>query len=144
MRRRPFAVLGIVVLTLVGLGAAPQAVPDAAGVRAAEDGWSKAFVSGDAAFLEGLLDPAYVSVGSRGNARSKAEIIALAKRYAAEHPGAAATATPLPPTSTIDVKGTAAVVTHHNTGETSVDVFYFADGRWRAWYSQHTAIAPTK
>jgi len=132
--------LGIGLLLLAGAGVAPQTGADTAGVRAAEDGWSKAFVTGDTAFLDALLDPGYASVGTRGNARSKAEILDLARHYAAEHPGTAAT--PLPPTSTITVKGAAAVVTHHNPTETSVDVFYFADGRWRAWYSQHTALAP--
>ena len=124
------------------LAAVPGADPGEAGVRDVENGWSKAFVTGDAAYLDGLLDPAYVSVGTKGNPRTKAEIIALARGYAKEHPGTVAT--PMPPTSTISVKGAAAVVTHHGDSDTSVDVFYYADGRWRAWYSQHTALAQAK
>jgi hypothetical protein len=31
-------------------------------------------------------------------------------------------------------------VQHRNSGDTSVDVFYFRDGRWHAWYSQHTRL----
>jgi hypothetical protein len=120
----------------------PGANPGEAGVRDVEDGWSKAFVTGDAAYLGALLDPAYISVGSNGNARPKADIIALASAYAADNPGAQATS--LPPTSKIEVKGTAAIVTHHGKNDTSVDVFYYSQGRWRAWYSQHTAIAPGK
>jgi Domain of unknown function (DUF4440) len=124
----------------LGFAATPGNDPGERGVREAEDGWSRAFVSGDAAFLEALLDPAYVSVGTHGNVRAKADIIALAKRYASEHPGSSVTA--LPPTSKIDVKGASAVVVHHNKDDTSVDVFYYAGGRWHAWYSQHTAITP--
>lgn len=46
--------------------------------------------------------------------------------------------TPLSPTSTIRVIGDAAIVRHHGDNDTSVDVFYFRDGRWHAWYSQHS------
>jgi hypothetical protein len=119
--------------------AVPGANPGEAGVRDVEDGWSKAFVTGDAAYLGELLDPAYISVGSNGNARPKADIIALAGAYAAQHPGTQAMR--LPSISKIEVRGSAAVVTHHGKNDVSVDVFYYAGGRWRAWYSQHTAIA---
>jgi hypothetical protein len=131
------------VLLLIGLAscpvlaAVPAADPGEAGVRAVENGWSKAFVTGDAAYLDALLDPAYVSVGTRGEGRSKADIIAMAKAYGSAHPGAQAT--PLSPTATIDVRGTAAIVVHHGQGDTSVDIFHYTDKRWRAWYSQHTA-----
>ena len=139
MKSMPLSILiSISLMAGVSLAAVPGADPGEAGVREVENGWSKAFVTGDAAYLDALLDPAYVSVGTKGNARAKSEIISLARAYAAQHPGTQAT--PLPPTSTIDVKGTAAVVTHHNESDTSVDVFYYADGRWKAWYSQHTAI----
>jgi hypothetical protein len=40
----------------------------------------------------------------------------------------------------IRVIGDAAVVQHHGDKERSVDVFYFRDGRWHAWYSQHTSL----
>ena len=125
-----------------GLAAVPGADPGEAGVREVENGWSEAFITGDAAYLTELLDPGYVSVGAHGDPRSKADIIALAGRYAAEHPGGHASS--LPPTSKIEIKGSAAIVVHHNTNDTSVDVFYYAGGRWRAWYSQHTSITPAK
>ncbi|WP_116994563.1 MULTISPECIES: nuclear transport factor 2 family protein [unclassified Duganella] len=131
------------VLLLAGLAspgvfaAVPGAAPGEAGVREVENGWSKAFVTGDTAYLDALLDPAYVSVGTQGVARPKADIIAMAKAYGAAHPGAQAT--PLLPTAKIDVKGTAAIVIHSGKGDTSIDVFHYSDGRWRAWYSQHTA-----
>jgi hypothetical protein len=125
-----------------GLAAVPGSDPGEAGVRDVENGWSRAFVTGDTAYLDALLDPAYVSVGAHGDARPKAEIIALASRYATAHPGGQAT--PMPPTSKIEIKGSTAIVVHHNSTDTSLDVFYYAAGRWRAWYSQHTAISPVK
>ncbi|HEY3519593.1 MAG TPA: DUF4440 domain-containing protein [Rhodanobacteraceae bacterium] len=113
--------------------------PDQAGVRAAENRWSEAFVTGDSAALDDLLDADYVSVGATGESRPKTEIIRLAAQYAKTHPGQHAQ--PLPATSTIRVIGDAAVVQHHRPDENSVDVFYFRGGRWRAWYSQHTRVA---
>jgi hypothetical protein len=113
-------------------------IADEAGVRESENRWSEAFVSGDAATLEALLDADYVSTGATGKPRTKAEIIGLASGYAKAHPGEHAK--PLSGTSTIRVIGNAAVVRHHNGNDTSVDVFYFRDGRWYAWYSQHTKI----
>src|ERR1700742_348815 len=117
---------------------AAENVADEAGVRDAENRWGEAFVSGDTATLDALLDAEYVSTGATGKPRPKAEIIGLASAYAKAHPGEHAK--PLPATSTIRVIGNAAVVQHHNAGDTSVDVFYFRDGRWYAWYSQHTRI----
>src|SRR4051812_40639200 len=87
---------------------------DEAGVRDAENRWSEAFVIGDAATLDGLLDADYVSTGATGKSRPKAEIIGPASSYAKAHPGEPAK--PLPATSTIRVIGNAAVVQHHNAG----------------------------
>ena len=112
--------------------------PDAAGVRDAENQWSEAFITGDSATLDALLDADYVSTGTNGKARTKADIIRIAETYAKAHPGEHAK--PMPPTSTIRVIGDAAVVQHHNSSDTSVDVFYFSAGRWHAWYSQHTKL----
>ena len=113
-----------------------------ASVRAAENRWSEAFISGDAATLDALLHPAYVSVGSTGKARPKAEIIAIAKAYAEKHPGEHAQ--PLPATSTVQLIGPTALVQHQAASEVSIDLFSFEDGRWRARYSQHTPIAPPR
>ena len=125
-------------LIVAQAAAAAEKVANEAGVREAENLWSEAFVSGDAAALETLLDADYVSTGASGKPRSKAEIIGLASTYAKSHPGEHAK--PLSATSTIRVIGNAAVVQHHNANDTSVDVFYFRDGRWHAWYSQHTKV----
>ena len=43
---------------------------DADAVRQTENGWSEAFVTGDRSFLEALLAPEYVSVGTTGEAGS--------------------------------------------------------------------------
>ena len=119
---------------------APETERSIEGVRAVEAHWQKAFLAGDAAYLETLLDPAYVSVGHAGNARAKAEIIALAKKIAEKKMA------PQPPEhpATILVRDNAAVVTDSGSGDTSVDVFYYADGRWHAWYSQHTPVVAAK
>lgn len=127
------------------LAACPACAQDAehqktaAGVQATEDHWSAAFLSGDEAYLNRLLDDAYVSVGRTGKPRPKAEIVALARKVAA-----------MPkqpydkPKSRIDLRGDTAIFTFSGKDETSVDVFYWQDGAWRAWYSQHTAVpAPT-
>lgn len=125
-------------LSVAQAAGAAEKQADEAGVRDAENHWSEAFVSGDAATLDALLDADYVSTGATGKPRTKAEIIGLATAYAKAHPGEHAKS--LPATSTIRVIGDAAVVQHHNPSDTSVDVFYFKDGRWHAWYSQHTKI----
>jgi hypothetical protein len=119
---------------------APETEPSVAGVRAAEAHWQQAFLGGDAAYLEALLDPAYVSVGHAGRARAKAEIIALSKKVAEKKMA------PQPPdhAANIVVRDNAAVVTDSASGDTSVDVFYYAAGRWHAWYSQHTRVQATK
>ena len=126
-------------------GSAAQAAPaqrlDEASVRAVETAWSEAFVTGDAATLGALLDPAYVYVGPNGKARPKGEIIAIAQAYAAKHPGEHAQ--PLSATSTVQLIGTTALVQHHGATDVSIDLFYFQGGRWHARYSQHTAIAPS-
>ena len=62
----------------------------------------------------------------------------MAHAFAQTHPGQHGP--PLPKTSTIRVIGFAGVVHHHGDTESSVDVFYFRDGRWHAWYSQHTKL----
>jgi hypothetical protein len=135
----------VCLLAVVGSGSAnaadaPETERSVEGVRAVEAHWQKAFLGGDAAYLETLLDSAYVSVGHAGNARPKAEIIALAKRIAEKK------MSPQPPDhpAHIVVRDNAAIVTDSTSGDTSVDVFYYADGRWHAWYSQHTPVQPPK
>jgi hypothetical protein len=130
----------LVVLGPAYAAEAPETERSVEGVRAVEAHWQKAFLGGDAAYLGTLLDPAYVSVGHAGNARPKAEIIALARKVAEKK------ISPQPPEhpATIVVRDNAAVVTDSGSGDASVDVFYYAHGRWYAWYSQHTPVQPPK
>jgi hypothetical protein len=116
----------------------PETQRSEAGVRAVETHWSRAFITGDAAYLQILLADDYVSVGQTGRARPKAEVIALAQKIAASpNPP-----TPQPSTATIVVRGDAAIATASDGRDTSVDVFTWRDGHWRAWYSQHTPVKP--
>lgn len=127
-------------LLATAAGAAPMQRLDEAGVRAAENRWSEAFVTGDTETLDALLSADYVSVGPTGKGRSKAEILAIAKAYAGKHPGEHAQ--PLPDTSTVRLIGAAALVQHRSPTEVSIDLFAFERGHWVARYSQHTAVAP--
>jgi hypothetical protein len=133
------AVLPALALTAVlAAGAASPVEPATeAGVRHAENLWSEAFITGDAAALEALLDPQYVSVNPTGVARPKAQIIGFARDYAAKHPGEHAK--PLTDSSTVRVIGKTALVQHHSPQGFSMDLFYYEGGRWKAWYSQHAA-----
>src|SRR5581483_5055855 len=106
--------------------AAPAAQLDENSVRAAEVAWSEAVLTGDAAALDALLDPDYITVNAKGVARTKQDVIDFAKGYGAAHPGAHAK--PLPPSSTVELIGTTALVRHHVGGETSMDLLYFKDG----------------
>jgi len=130
-------VLAGLLTCLATASAAPSA--DEAGVRDTENRWSQAFVGGDTAALDALLDAGYVSTNAAGKARSKADILRVSADYAKAHPDERAT--PLAATSTIQVMGNAALVRHHSGNDTSVDVFYFKDGHWTAWYSQHTKVS---
>ena len=117
------------------LAADAEHAKTAAGVQATEDHWSAAFVGGDEAYLGRLLDDNYVSVGSSGKARPKAEIIALARKVAAMPKQAYDR-----PQSHIEVRGDTALVTFAGKTDVSSDLFYWKDGAWHAWYSQHTPV----
>ena len=137
---RPLALCAVLLLS-PGLALAapdPETQRTEAGVRAVESHWSRAFVTGDTAYLEALLSDGYVSVNQSGRVRPKAEIIALAQKIAA---GSSPPA-PHESTATIVVRGDAAISTFSGEGDTSVDVFTWQGGRWRAWYSQHTPLTP--
>ena len=116
----------------------PETQRTEAGVRAVENHWGRAFVTGDAAYLETLLSDGYVSVNQSGRVRPKAEIIALAQKIASG---------PNPPKATestakIEIHGDAAISTAVGETDASVDVFYYKDSRWHAWYSQHSPVKP--
>ena len=125
-------------LPLIFAAALAASSADTAAVRALENQWSAAYVTGDAAFLTGLLTEDYVSIGGDGAAHPKAMIVQAAMKYAAEHPGAKPT--PMPASSTIAVTGDLALVRHTSDQGVSVDVFQKRSGAWRAVYSQHTRV----
>jgi len=112
-----------------------------AGIKAVEAHWVRAFLTGDEAYLNTLLDSDYVSVNTRGVPRPKEDIIALAKSIAAK---GAQTIPPPSPNMKVVVHGDAAIVTDAGFGQVSVDVFHYANGAWHAWYSQHTTVAPSE
>ena len=139
--QRSICIAGLFLSVSGATQAAPVEQIDEATIRAVETGWSEAFVTGDVAALEALLDPTYISIGANGKARPKTEIIAIAASYAAKHPGQHAQ--PLPATSIVELMGDAALVRHRSDSDVSIDLFSYERGHWRARYSQHTAIAPT-
>ena len=135
----PSILTGIVLA--VALAAAPnaaEAAPNADGLKAVEAHWLQAFTHGDTAFLQMLLTDDYVSVNAKGVARDRATIIKLAQSFAAKPPSSMPPSAP----STYAVAGNTGIVTSVGGGQRSVDVFYYADGQWHAWYSQHTTIVP--
>jgi len=135
------SLIGGAILSIAACAASPASVElerSEAGVHAVERHWTEAFVTGDSAYLEQLLAADYVSVNGKAVVRPKAEVIALARKFAATNKG------PLPDVQQGQVlmQGDAAIVLHDGPTERSVDVFYYRDGHWQAWYSQHTSKTP--
>jgi hypothetical protein len=144
----------LTVLALVCSAVATQAVASAqqephsvAAVLAVENHWTQSEISGDVAYLDGMLMPGYRSVSSSGVAITKADILAHAVRngksnavklkveaYLKAHPQGTA----------VTLEGDTAIVTFYSKragpikGITSSDTFLYVNGAWRAWYSQHT------
>jgi hypothetical protein len=135
MIRIPVLAGALALLALPASAADAEHQKTEAGVQATEDHWSEAFVSGDEAYLSALLDPAYVSVNRTGKPRPRADIIALSRKVAAM-PRQTYPKTP----PHIELRGDTAVVSFQSAEETSVDVFYWKGGAWRALYSQHTSV----
>jgi hypothetical protein len=135
------SVLAILIsLTSVSALAAPCKETDktAAAVTCVEDHWQQAFLGGDAKYLGELLSDGYHSYTPAGVARDRAAVVTLAQDYAKKHAGEPAPAAG--PKPEIQIHGDVAVVFWHAPdGKTlgSVDTFYWADGHWHAWYSQH-------
>lgn len=140
MQRYVWAALAVLVLMpCAALADSAETQMSEEGIKAVEAHWVRAFLTGDEAYLNTLLDNDYVSVNTKGVPRPKADIIALAKGIAAKGPQ---TIPPPSPNMKIVVHGDAAIVTDAGFGQVSVDVFHYANGAWHAWYSQHTTVAP--
>lgn len=104
----------------------------------AEDGWNRAAATGDAAFLEALLAPEYVSISVNGSAHTKQQLVSSAKRRTGQNPNWKAP--PPNPTVTIDLMGDVAIVHYRAATSLGIDVFNRRAGHWVAVYSQHTPI----
>lgn len=118
-------------------GPDPERAQTPAALTAIEAHWQRAFLTGDQAYLDALLTPDYVSVGTNGAPHTREMILTAAHNYALAHPHADATLSP-DPHMVVRIEGTTGIVTFDVGGQRSVDVFYFSNGRWHAWYSQHT------
>jgi hypothetical protein len=121
-------------------------------VVAADDGWLKAEVSGDVQFLDRLLLPEYVSIGTDGTVTPKAKIVAHAgSRSAEERTKLQALITEWKATHDVrpqvTIIGDMAVLTWvvdkpgANDPVSSCDIFVYRAGGWHAIYSQHSTAA---
>ncbi len=116
-------------------------------VRAVDDAWGRAELSGDVAFVDQVLLSDYRSVRPDGTVDNKTAIL----RGARMHPGDPGFANKMrdwrashPERADVVIAGDTAVLTWILTtpggGQPvlSCDVFAYVDGHWRAFYSQHT------
>jgi len=121
-------------------------------VIAADDGWLKAEVSGDVAFLDRLLLPEYVSIGTNGTVTTKSKIVAHAASRSAEaraklEATIAAWKTTHPTRPQVTIVGDTAVLTwvlDKSAGDapvSSCDIFVYRAGGWHAIYSQHSTAS---
>jgi len=134
------AITMLLLSTAPGL-AAPCRETDktAAAVKCVVDHWQQAFIGGDAKYLGELLSDGYRSFTPAGVGRDRAAVVKLAQDYRTKHAGEPATP-PAGPAPRIELHGDVAVVFWQAADKdtlASVDTFYWADGRWHAWYSQH-------
>ncbi|HEY4144785.1 nuclear transport factor 2 family protein [Pinirhizobacter sp.] len=120
-----------------------------AGVRATEDHWSLAEVTGQTEWLESMLMPGYRSVGTDGVAHSKERIVAGAAKNKGSTDGKAKLDAYLkehPSGTSVVVHGTIAVVSFYDlslgpdNGVKSSDIFVYEGGAWHAAYSQHGKV----
>jgi hypothetical protein len=118
----------------------PETAKTAAAVKCVEDHWQAAFLSGDEPYLSQLLSDGYRSYSPSGEGHDRAAIVGFAKEYAKKHHGEKVSPSMLTPD--IEIRGDIAVVFWRDHGTlSSVDSFYWADGRWRGWYSQHAGAS---
>lgn len=143
-------------IALLILAAAAPAIASepktAAAVIAADDAWLHAEVSGDGDFLDRLLLPEYVSIGSDGKVTGKAKIVANARARtddAKEKLAAVIYAWKAahPTRADVTIIGDTAILTWvlAKPGDaepvSSCDIFVYRDGQWHAIYSQHSTAS---
>ena len=120
------------------------------GVIAADTAWGAAEARGDAEYLDWLLMPGYVSVGSDGTVHSRGSIISRAQKPSTDAPRGLASKIEAwrqshPYRTTAVIQNDIAVVSFVSTKAgsegkiDSSDVFVFTGGNWHPIYSQHSA-----
>lgn len=150
----PRLALGTLVLAVTVSAAASAAGIDetahtAAAVMAVDQHWLTAEETGDAAWLDGMLLPAYRSVGVGGTFATKAVIVAHAKK----NRGSQAMKRQVdawqqthPVQQQVTMQGDTAILSFISTAPGtkgklySSDIFVYVGGRWRALLSQHTEL----
>jgi hypothetical protein len=142
--------LAMIALLPLLVASAPSEPHNAAAVIAADDAWLQAEVRGDGDFLDRLLMDGYRSVGNDGKVTGKGDLVGKARARGNSPDMAARVAkwkADHPTRPDVTIAGDTAILTWISTkpgaGEpvSSCDIFVYADGRWRALYSQHTAAA---
>lgn len=138
-------------LALAAVTGAPSAEPRTAqAVIAADESWSVAEGQGDAAHLEQLLLPGYVSVSANGAVTSREAIVRKARARSPSDLARLRTAMagwraahPSQPQDTLfgDTAVLRWLVTGGAGSTSSVDVFVYRGAHWRAAYSQHTGAS---
>lgn len=141
----------LVLAAAAAVAAPPHAQPRTAkAVVAADEAWLKAEIGGDVEALNDLLVPDYVTVGPVGRMTGRDALIAAARRRGASAERAAAVAAwraTHPTRPVVRLFGDTAVLRWERAGAeepaalSSVDVFVYAGGAWRAIYSQHSTVS---
>lgn len=117
-------------------------------VIAVDQHWLEAEVSGDVAWLDGMLLPEYRSVSADGTAHPKSAILASARKnlhsddmrrkveaWQKAHPSK----------KSVVLRDNVAILSFYDPalgpqkGVKSSDIFLYVDGSWHALYSQHSA-----
>jgi len=119
----------------------------ATAVIAADEAWSKAEETGDTEYVDALLLPEYRSISSDGKTYGKSAILAHTARDKNNGEGAAKAEqwrASHPYRTSVEINGDVAILSFvQDKGldpkpVMSCDIFVYRDGRWRAFYSQHT------
>lgn len=127
----------------------PAWAPRAAAVRAVEQAWTEAELSGNVAYLNTMLLPAYRSIDAHGIVHSKGAILASSLKFKHAPEMAEKVRQRLreqPPAMAVIIEGNTAIVTFYDRalgpdyGTKSCDVFVYSGGSWHALYSQHTMV----
>jgi hypothetical protein len=138
----------LVPLLMAAIAGPPPEPQTAAAVIRADTSWQFAESHGNAGFLDHLLLPCYVSVAADGSVTTKAMLVAKAgKRQPSQlrelQDRVAEWRRKHPTQPTVLINGDTAILQWITSDKrqlvSSVDVFTYVGGQWRAVYSQHTS-----